>query len=108
MIPLKTIPHTQKLTLPTRVKDDKKNQSLEGIPLINIYLLDTFTLAIILDIRQYTTNLMDNTIVEMSKDIRTISTIQRIETITHFLLCKTSILNAKNATTMAIKLESVY
>jgi hypothetical protein len=103
MIPLKTVTHKHKSILPTRVKMTRKIQSSEGIPL-NIYLLDIVTLAIILDIRQYTAKLMDNTIIEMSKDIRTISTIQkRRETITHFLLCKTSIVNAKNATTMVIK-----
>jgi hypothetical protein len=48
----------------------RRIQSPEGIPLINIYLLDIVTLAIILDIRQYTAKLMDNTIVEMSKDIK--------------------------------------
>jgi hypothetical protein len=79
-----------------------KIQSSKGIPL-NICLLDIVTLAIILDIRKYTANLMDNTIVEMSKDIRTISTIQKRETITHFLLCNTSIVNAKNETTIVIK-----
>jgi hypothetical protein len=47
--------------------------SPDGIPL-NIYLLDIVTLAIILYIRQYTTNRMDNTIVEIFKYIRTIST----------------------------------
>jgi hypothetical protein len=81
----------------------RRIQSPEGIPLIDIYLLDTATLAIILDIRQYTARFMDNTIIEMSKDIRTISTMQRRETITHFLLCKTSILNAKDATIMVIR-----
>jgi hypothetical protein len=80
----------------------RKIQSPEGIPL-NSYLLDIFTLAIILDVRQYTAKVMDKTIVEMFKDIRKISTIQRRETITHFLICKTSIVNAKNATTMVIK-----
>jgi hypothetical protein len=50
----------------------RKIQSPEGIPLINIYSLDIVTLAIILDIRQYTAKLMDNTIIEMSIDIRTI------------------------------------
>jgi hypothetical protein len=63
----------------------RKIQSSVGIPL-NIYLLDIVTLAIILDIRQYTANLMDNTVVEMSKDIGTTSTIQRTETITQFIL----------------------
>jgi hypothetical protein len=52
----------------------RKIQSSERIPL-NIYLLDIVTLAIILDIRQYTANLMGNTIAKMSKYIRTISTI---------------------------------
>jgi hypothetical protein len=85
----------------------RRIQSPEGIPLINIYSLDIVTLAIILDIRQYTANLMDNTIIEMSIDIRTISTIQRRETTTHLLLCKTSILNVKNATTMVIKPKNV-
>jgi hypothetical protein len=47
----------------------RKIQSLEEIPLINIYLLDIVTLAIILDIREYTAKLMDNKIIEMSKDI---------------------------------------
>jgi hypothetical protein len=84
----------------------RKIQSSEGISL-NIYLLDIVTLAIILDIRKYTAKLMDNTIVKMSKDIRTISTIHRRETITHFLLCKKSIVNSKNATTMVIKLVNV-
>jgi hypothetical protein len=82
-------------------------QSPEGIPLINIYSLDIVTLAIILDIRQYTAKLMDNTIIEMSIDIRTIGTIQRRETTTHLLLYKTSILNVKNATTMVIKPKNV-
>jgi hypothetical protein len=50
----------------------RRIQSPEGIPLINIYLLDIVTLAIILFIRKYTTKLIDNTITEMSKDIRTI------------------------------------
>jgi hypothetical protein len=81
----------------------RRIQSPEGIPLIDIYLLDIATLAIILDIRQYTARFMDNTIIEMSKDIRTISTMQRRETTTHFLLCKTSILNAKDATIMVIR-----
>ena len=81
----------------------RRKQSPQGTPLINIYLLDTITLAIILDIRKYTAKLMDNKILEMSKDIRTISTIQRRENITHFLLCNTSIVNAKDATTMVIK-----
>jgi hypothetical protein len=52
----------------------RKIQSSEGIPL-NIYLLYIVTLVIILDIRKYTVKLMNNTIVEMSKDIRTISKI---------------------------------
>ena len=76
--------------------------SSKEIPL-NIYLLDIVPLAIILDIRQYTAKFMENTIIEMSKDIRTISTIQRRETITHFLLCKTSIVISINATTMVTK-----
>jgi hypothetical protein len=46
---------------------------------------------------------MDNTIIEMCKDRRTISTVQRIEIITHFLICKTSILNGKFATVMVIR-----
>jgi hypothetical protein len=50
-------------------------QSPEGIHLINIDSLNTVTLAIILDIRQYTAKLMDNTIIETSIDIRTICTI---------------------------------
>jgi hypothetical protein len=50
-----------------------RKQSPEGVPL-NIFLLDNVTLAIILDIRQYTAKSMDNTIIEISKDIRTIST----------------------------------
>jgi hypothetical protein len=79
-----------------------KRNPLEEIPL-NIYLLDIAPLVIILDIRQYTSKLMDNTIIEMSKEIRTTSTIKKRETITHFLLCKISIVNAKNATTMVIK-----
>jgi hypothetical protein len=70
--------------------------------LINIYLVDISTLAIILDIRKYTAKLMDNTIIEMSKDRRKTSTINKRETITHFLLCKISIVNGKNAT-MVIK-----
>jgi hypothetical protein len=106
MIPLKSVTHKQKSILPTRVKMTRKIKSLEGIPL-NIYLLDIFTLVIILDIRKYTAKLMDNTIVKMSKDIRTISTIQRRETITHFIPCKTSIVNAKNETTVVIKLMNV-
>jgi hypothetical protein len=81
----------------------RRVQSPEGIPLINIYLLDIVTLAIILDISQYTAKFMDNTIIEMSKYIRKISTMQRRETITHFLLSKTSILNAKNETIMVIR-----
>jgi hypothetical protein len=80
----------------------RKIQSSEGIPL-NIYLLDIVTLAIILDIRKYTAKLMDNTMIEMSIDIRTIGTIQRRETSIHFLLCKNSIVNAKNATTLVTK-----
>ena len=82
-------------------------QSPEGIPLINIYSLDIVTLAIILDIRQYTAKLMDNTIIEMSIDIRTIGTIQRRKTTTHLLLFKASILNVKNETTMVIKPKNV-
>jgi hypothetical protein len=46
---------------------------------------------------------MDNTMTEMSKDIRTLSTMKRRETITHFILCRTSILNAKDATIMVIR-----
>jgi hypothetical protein len=65
--------------------------------------LDIVTLAIILDIRQYTAKLMDNTIIEITKDIKTMSTMQRRETITHFHLCKASIVNSKNATTMVTK-----
>jgi hypothetical protein len=84
----------------------RKIQSSKGIPL-NIYLLYIVTLVIILDIRKYTVKLMNNTIVEMSKDIRTISKIKRSEIIIHFLLCNTSIVNAKNATTMIIKLVNV-
>ena len=79
-----------------------KKNSLEEIPL-NIYLLDIATLAIILDIRHYIAKIMDNTIIEMSKKIRTTSTINKRETITLFLLCKISIVNAKNATIMVIK-----
>jgi hypothetical protein len=71
----------------------RKIQSSEGIPL-NIYLLDIVILEIILDIRQYTANIMDKTIIEMSTYIRTISKIQGIENITHFILCKTSIVNS--------------
>jgi hypothetical protein len=74
MIPLKTVTHKHKSILPTRVKMTRKIQSSEGIPL-NIYLLDIVTLAIILDIRQHTANIMDNTIIEMTKDIRTMSTV---------------------------------
>jgi hypothetical protein len=55
----------------------RRIQTLEGIPLIHIYLLDIVTLSIILEIRQYTARFMDNTVIEMSKDIRTISTMQR-------------------------------
>jgi hypothetical protein len=54
-----------------------KIQSPEGIPLINIYLLDIVTLVIILDIRQYTAKLIDNTIVEMFKDREIIRTMQK-------------------------------
>jgi hypothetical protein len=82
-------------------------QSPEGIPLINIYLLDIVTLTIILVINKYIAKLMDNTIAEMPKYIRTIGTIQRRETTIHLLLCKTSIVNVKNATTMVIKPENV-
>jgi hypothetical protein len=65
--------------------------------------LDIVTLAIILDIKQYTANLMDNAIGEMTKDIKTLSTMQRRETITHFLPCKAPIMNSKNATNMVTK-----
>jgi hypothetical protein len=65
--------------------------------------LDIVTIAIILDINQYTAKLMENTIVEMTKDIKTMITMQRRETITHFILCKAPIVNAKNATTMVTK-----
>jgi hypothetical protein len=60
------------------------------------------SLAIILDIRNYIVRIMEDTILEMSKGIRTIRTIQRKETITLSLLYKTSILNAKDATIMII------
>ena len=105
MIPLKIVTHKQKSILFTGVKDDQKNSS-EEIPL-NIYLLDIATLAIILNIRQYTAKLMDNTTIEMSKEIRTTSTIKKRETIIHSLICKFSTVNAKNATTMVIKPENV-
>ena len=62
MIPLKTVPHKHKSTFPTKVKNDRKNKITRRNPLINIYLLDIVTLAIILVIRQYNANLMDNTI----------------------------------------------
>jgi hypothetical protein len=83
MIPLKTVPHKQKSTLPTRIKDDNKKTITRRNSPNKMYLLDIVTLAVILNIRQYTANLMDNTIVEMSKDIRTISATQRRKTITH-------------------------
>jgi len=69
---------------------------------IKISSLAIASLAIILDIRQYTIRLMEDTILEMSKGIRTIRTIQRKETITLSLLYKTSMLNAKDATFMII------
>jgi hypothetical protein len=63
--------------------------------------------AIILDIKQYIVKLIESTIQEMFKDMKTIRIMQKEEIITHSLPYKTSILNAKNETIMVIRLVNV-
>jgi hypothetical protein len=80
----------------------RRIQSPEEIPLtdISIYSLDIVIPAIILDTKQYIVNPIEDTVQKMSKEVR--SSIQRKETIICSLLYKISMLNAKDATIMAI------
>jgi hypothetical protein len=64
--------------------------------------------ANILDIKQYTVNLIESTIQEMFKDMEKIRIIQKEETITPSLPYKTTISNVTNETTMVINLVNVY
>jgi hypothetical protein len=69
MMPLKTVTHKQKSILHTRVKIDNINTIIRRNP-PNYLFIGYCSLAIILDIRQYTTKLMDNTIIEITKDTK--------------------------------------
>jgi hypothetical protein len=106
---LKTVPNKQKSALPTKEKDDKKNRIIRRNPSnINQYIfLGYFIPAIILDIKQYIVKLIENTIQEMFKDMKTIRIMQKEEIITPSLPYKTTMLNVTNATTMVMKLVNV-
>jgi hypothetical protein len=53
-----------------------------------------------LDIKKYIVKLIESTIQEMFKDMKTIRIMKKEEIICHFLPYKTTILNVTNATTM--------
>ena len=75
---------------------------------INISFLAIVTLAILLGIKHYIVEIMENTLIKMFKDmvIRTtrIIIIKRIETTIHFLHYNITMLNATNARIMVTKL----
>jgi hypothetical protein len=69
--------------------------------------LDIAIPAINLDIKKYIVKLIEDTIQEMFKDMKTIRIIHKEEIITHSLPYKTTMLNVTNVTTMVMKIVNV-